>query len=231
MIDGKSVLAVITARGGSSGVPRKNVRDVGGKPLIAWTIEASHGSQYVDQTILSTDDDEIISVAGQWDCEAPFVRPVELANGETPGFSVLVHALETVEETFDYAVLLQPTSPLRTTDDIDKCIEICVRSNAPACVSVTEPHVSPYRMYRLDEKQRIQAILERPANPHRRQDLPTVHALNGAVYVVACDWFLLTQQFCTPDTLAYVMPPERSIDIDIEVDLITVQAIIDARDA
>lgn len=141
------ILAIIPARGGSKGVPRKNIRELAGKPLIAWTIEEAKKSKYIDRLILSTEDDEIIEVAKQYGCEVPFKRPIELAQDDTPGIDPVLHAIEQCPG-YDYVVLLQPTSPLRTVDDIDGCIEQLLSSDGTNfCVSVTEPEKSPYWMY------------------------------------------------------------------------------------
>lgn len=219
MIQGKRVLAVITARGGSKGVPRKNVRDLGGKPLIAWTIEAARSSQYLDRIILSSDDAEIIAAAKEWGCEVPFTRPAELARDETPGVEPVLHALTALQEQFDYVVLLQPTSPLRTAADIDGCLERCRELGAPACVSVTEPDKSPWWMYTLEENGRMRPLFPGDAAA-RRQDLPKVYALNGAVYAAERLWLERTRTFVTPETAAYLMPRARSLDIDTELDMV-----------
>lgn len=218
MIDGKRVLAVIPARGGSKGVPRKNIRMLAGKPLIAWTIEESQKSIYIDRLILSSEDEEIIEVARTWGCEAPFVRPAELAGDETPGIEPVLHAIKNIPG-YDYVVLLQPTSPLRAVVDIDGCIKACVRVGAKACVSVTEPEKSPYWMYVLDEENRMRPLIKSNALIARRQDLPSVYALNGAVYVAECRWLLESKSFLSEETVAYPMRKENSIDIDRELDL------------
>lgn len=218
MIDGKTVLALIPARGGSKGVPRKNIRDVAGKPLIAWSIEAAKSSRYIDRLILSSDDPEIIAVAEALGCEVPFIRPRELAADATPGIDPVLHALKTLPEKYDYVVMLQPTSPLRSVDDIDGCIEQC-RNGARACVSVTEPEKSPYWMYFMDSAGKMRPVLPPPDKAVRRQDLPQVYALNGAVYVAETDWLKNTRKFVTSETTGYLMPQERSLDIDTEHDL------------
>lgn len=218
LIENKPILALISARGGSKGVLRKNIRNVAGKPLIAWTIEAAKKSKYIDRLVLSSDDDEIIKVARDCGCEAPFVRPAELARDDTPGIDVVLHALDTLPG-FYYIVLLQPTSPLRTAEDIDACIERCCQREAVACVSVVEPGKSPYWMYVLDEFGRMTPLIKIEKAISRRQDLPGAYAVNGAVYVAECGWLLKTRTFLAPETLAYIMPKERSIDVDTEFDL------------
>ena len=128
MIGSRSILALIPARGGSKGVKRKNVREVGGKPLIAWTIEAAKASRYIDRLILSSEDRAIIDVATAHGCEAPFVRPAELATDEADAMAVVRHALSALPERYDYLLLLQPTSPMRTANDIDGAIELCINA-------------------------------------------------------------------------------------------------------
>ena len=126
MLNGKTILAIIPARGGSKGIPRKNIKPLAGKPLIAWTIEEAKKSKYIDRLILSSEDEEIIRIAKKWGCEVPFVRPKEFAEDETSGIEPILHAIETLSEKYDYVCLLQPTSPLRTVNDIDGCIKKCI---------------------------------------------------------------------------------------------------------
>src|SRR5262249_46947636 len=125
MIGSSRVLAIITARGGSKGLPGKNIIDLGGKPLLAWSIEAAHRARHVDRLILSSEDDDIIAVAKKFGCEVPFRRPREFATDAAMIDPVLTHALDHLDEAFDYLVLLQPTSPLRTAADIDGPIKLC----------------------------------------------------------------------------------------------------------
>lgn len=218
MIADKSILAIVPARGGSKGVKRKNIRDAAGKPLIAWTIEEAKRSKYIDRLILSSEDEEIIAVAKAYGCEVPFVRPSELSKDETPGIDPVIHAVGALAESYDYIVLLQPTSPLRKAEDIDGCIEKCVLGGFRSAVSVTEPDKSPYWMYLLDEKGLMTPVV-RTDTFNRRQDLPKAYALNGAVYVIERELLLDKKAFLTEGTVAYRMPKERSLDIDTELDL------------
>ena len=213
MIEGLPVLAVIPARGGSRRLPRKNLLELGGKPLIAWTIEAARRSKHLDRVVLSSEDEEIMQVARSLGCEVPFARPAELATDAAPGVAPVLHALERLPG-FALVALLQPTSPLRDERDIDACIETCVRLDAPACVSVTPSAKSPYWMYALGAGQRLQALCgEEPAE--RR----AAYALNGAVYVARPDWLKAQQTFVAEGTVGCVMPAERSVDIDETLDL------------
>lgn len=217
MINGKSVLAIIPARGGSKGVPRKNIKNLAGKPLIAWTIEEAKKSKYIDRLILSSDDAEIISTAQQWGCEAPFVRPKELAEDDTPGIAPVLHALRMLPG-YDYVVLLQPTSPLRTCDDIDGALETCINNQADTCASVSETKKSPYWMYTLTDDNRLKPVLETVIKHASRQELPATYELNGALYIAKADHLIMIKSFVDSHTIAFLMPKERSVDIDSEID-------------
>lgn len=218
MIEGRSVLAVIPARGGSKGLPRKNVADLGGKPLIAWTIEAARQSRYIDRLVLSSEDAEIRRVAQAWGCDVPFERPPALASDDAPGIAPVLHALAELPG-YDYVLLLQPTSPLRASADIDGALDLCVQAGAPACVSVTSVDKSPYWMFRLGDAQRLAPIMETANMPLRRQDTEPLYQLNGAIYVARTDWLLESRAFVTSETVGYRMPKERSIDIDTPIDM------------
>ncbi|MEN6326691.1 MAG: acylneuraminate cytidylyltransferase family protein [Syntrophomonas sp.] len=218
MINEQKVLGIIPARGGSKTLPRKNIKLLDGKPLIAWTIEEAQKSRYIDRLIISSEDPEIIRITKEWGGEVPFIRPKELAEDETPGIDPVIHALNKIGENFEYVVLLQPTSPLRTVADIDNCIRSCVEQNAPVCVSVSLADESPYWMYTLNTQQKMQALLPLIKLIDRRQNLPPVYTLNGAVYVAKSKYLLEVKSFITEDTVAYIMPAERSWDIDNEMD-------------
>ncbi|PJZ53384.1 cytidylyltransferase domain-containing protein [Leptospira adleri] len=215
LINGQKVLAIITARGGSKGVPKKNIRHLGGKPLIAWTIEVAQKSKYIDRLILSSDDQEIIQVAQRYGCEVPFVREAGLATDTATSIDVVIDALERCPG-FDWVILLQPTSPLRTTEDIDAAMETCLSFGADSCVSVTEVEESPFWMYRI-ENSRLTPILE-PSSASRRQDLPEIYSLNGAVYISQVKSLLERKSFLRSDSVSYIMPKNRSVDIDNEID-------------
>jgi CMP-N,N'-diacetyllegionaminic acid synthase len=218
MINGKSILAIIPARGGSKGIPRKNIRDLCGKPLIAWTIEEAKKSKYIDRLILSSEDAEIIAVAKKWGCEVPFVRPKELAQDDTPGIAPVLHAIDTLADKYDYTVLLQVTSPLRTIADIDGCIECCLQQEAKSCVSVSEAKENPYWMFRMTQNSTLTNMIDDDKEYVKRQDLPKCYLLNGAVYVAETNWLLKTKNFRSEETVGYIMPIDRSVDIDCEMD-------------
>lgn len=225
MIEGKKVLAIIPARGGSKSVPRKNIKMVDGLPLIAWTINEAKKSEYIDRLIVSTDDKEIADVASRYGCEVPFLRPAELAQDHTPGIDPVLHALEMIPG-YDYVILLQPTSPLRKAVDIDGCLEKCIQEKAKSCVSVTLADKSPYWMYAMTEKDVLKPVIDQKSTFTRRQDTPDVYTLNGAVYVAETDWLQTTRSFLGPKTVGYLMPKERSVDVDTPLDILIVETIV-----
>ena len=218
MFKDKTILAIVPARGGSKGVPRKNIRLLAGKPLIAWTIDEAKKSKYIDRLILSSEDEEIIKVAREFGCEVPFKRPIELAQDDTPGVDPVIHAINTLEEKYDFVVLLQPTSPLRTVEDIDGCIQHCILTESPACVSLTEVQQSPYWMYHLDDNMKLKPFVQNVETINRRQDLPKVYVLNGAVYVAKSGFILNRKSFLSNETAGYIMSGKNSVDIDTELD-------------
>ena len=213
MMNSPKILAIIPARGGSKGVPRKNIKLLAGKPLIAWTIEEAKKSKYISKLILSSEDDEIINVAKEYGCEVPFKRPVELAQDNTPGIDAILHAIEQCPG-YDYIILLQPTSPLRTSEDIDDFISYFINQNVNACVSVCEPSKSPYWMYQLNNQNDLIPLLTEHGSANRRQDLPKVFALNGALYIANIEWLMKNKNFVTDETVGYIMPTNKSYDID-----------------
>jgi len=217
MIKGKTILAIIPARGGSKGIPRKNIKMLAGKPLIAWTIEEAKKSKYVDRLILSSEDEEIIEVAQKWGCEVPFVRPKELAQDNTPGIEPILHAVNLLEKQYNYVCILQPTSPLRKVNDIDGCIEKCVKMNATSCVSVTEVNKHPYWTYSLDSNNKLIPFSENKQIT-LRQDLPKIYSLNGAVYFISTNELIKYKQLINTETIAYLMQKQNSLDIDDYID-------------
>ncbi|MDK2744679.1 MAG: acylneuraminate cytidylyltransferase family protein [Nitrospira sp. BO4] len=229
MIRNRAVLGLIPARGGSKRAPKKNLRRVGGRPLIAWTIEEARKSRYIDRLILSSEDDEIIAVAKEWGCEVPFKRPPELATDEARGIEPVLHALHVVQG-FDLIVLLQPTSPLRIVDDIDQCIEKCVYDEgAPCVVSVAQVDKNPGWMYTLERADKLRPLLK-GTDSSTPYALDPVYALNGAVYVAEVNWLKKSKSFLTDETVGMIMPKERSLDIDTELDFRILNAIIPSNE-
>lgn len=219
MLGDRTVLGVIAARGGSKGLPGKNLRPLRDRPLIAWTIAAAQASRVLDRVILSSDDPQIIAVAEGLGCEAPFRRAPALAGDAAASIDVVLDALDRVPG-FDVAVLLQPTSPLRTAADIDGTLERMAATGAPACVSVAEAPSHPWLVFGQDARGRLDPFAPPLAGASlRRQDLPPAWVLNGAVYAADAAWLRRERSFLKPgETAAWPMPPARSVDIDTLAD-------------
>jgi len=217
MFDGGRVLAVITARGGSKGLPGKNIRLLSGRPLLGWSVLAAATSRYIDRIVVSTDSEEIAGVARAEGAETPFLRPAELARDESNGVDPVLHALGELPG-FDWVVLLQPTSPLRVAEDIDACFDRLHAAGSSTAVSVCRAQESPHLMYRVTDSGRSSLAFPLTPTPTRRQDLPKYWVPNGAVYLARVDALLHARTFYTDDTVLYEMPLTRSIDIDTEED-------------
>ncbi len=227
------ILAVIPARGGSRGVPRKNTYSLCGKPLIAYTIESGLQAQSLDRLIVSTDDEEITEVAQHYGAEVPFLRPKELACHDTPTVPVLQHAVHWLEANegrcIDALVTLQPTSPLRRAEDIDAAVQKLLDTGADSVVSVCLAKHSPYWMKRL-EGDRMFPFLPHAPEYTRRQELPPVYRLNGAVYVTRRDVLMEQGRMLGEDTRAIVMDQESSLDTDTILDLKLAELILRERE-
>ena len=210
------VLAIIPARGGSKGVPRKNIKIFRGSPLIEWTIKAAQESELIDEVILSSDDAEIISFAKQKNCKVPFVRTSDLSKDSTPSVNVVLDAIERCPD-FDWVILLQPTSPLRNASHIDEAITLCVKKKSMSCASLTHVNQSPYWMFRLDDNELMRQVMP-GVLPKRRQEIPPVYRLNGAIYIANVEWLKENKTLVTNSTIGYIMSNETSLDIDTEED-------------
>ena len=214
------IIAIIPARGGSKGLPRKNVRLLNNKPLIYYTIREALGSKSLDRIIVSTEDKEITELAKAYGAEV-ITRPAELAKDDTPILSVFQHAIQHLEEVEHYhpevIVILQPTSPLRIAEDIDGVIEKFLQTDCDSVVSVCEVECPPQWMYTL-KGDRLQPVIKEEKKTFRQQDVPEAYRLNGTVYVTHRDVIMKQNTVMGNDTRAYIMPLERSIDIDTETD-------------
>jgi len=216
----RNILAIIPARGGSKGIPRKNLRLLCGKPLIAYTIEAALNSKLINRVVVSTEDEEIAKVSKKYGAEV-ISRPTELAQDDTPSLPLFQHAIRYLEEVKDYRpeiiVMLQPTSPLRIVEDIDRAIEEFLKGSYHSIASVCEVEHTPHWMYTI-VGERLKPLIEEGQKVVRRQDDSKVYRLNGAVYVTSRDIIMKENRVLGRDTKAYIMPLERSIDIDTELD-------------
>ncbi len=219
----QSCLALIPARGGSKTVPHKNIKALAGKPLLAWTIEAALASSAVERVIVSTDSPEIREIACRWGAEVPFLRPDEYAQDTTPDLPVYLHALRWLAEHENYqpwtVAWLRPTTPLRAAADVDAAIHILAESGADCVRSVVAVDHHPYWMKTLDGNC-LQPFIEGrdERQYYQRQLLPPAYRLNGVVDVTRCDGVLANEVLYGNDMRGYVMPMERSVDIDTALD-------------
>lgn len=216
------VLGLIPARGGSKGIPRKNIRMLGGKPLIAWTIEAARKSRLLTRVILSTEDEEIAEVGRQWEVDVPFLRPRELAEDDTPTLPVVLHAVMEIEKQgghYDAVCLLQPTAPFRKPEWIDACIQLMEKRGADASVTVcripAEHH--PWWSLMLDGEGWLHFSQSGEA-PVRRQDLPPAYYREGSVYVTRVQTLLRSGSLYGTKLAAFEVAADESVNLDTEED-------------
>jgi len=227
-------LAVIPARGGSKGVPRKNLRNLGGEPLIAHTIRAALGSTTLTRTIVSTDDEEIAEVSRSFGADVPFIRSEELSSDTAASVSVAINALQFCEdsenETYDIVVLLQPTTPFRSSGDIDKAVCLLVENPAAESAITVAPMgaCNPHYFYRKKSQGELWEPVSGSASlERRRQDLEELFIRTGAVYAVRRSYLLHEKRLMSDESLALVMKENESINIDTEFDLFLANAILD----
>ncbi|WP_238883204.1 cytidylyltransferase domain-containing protein [Clostridium sp. YIM B02551] len=217
MIENKSILAIIPARGGSKGIPRKNIKMLDNKPLIAYTIEEAKKSKYIDRVIVSTEDNEIAEIAKKYGAEVPFLRPEELSKDDTPGIEPIIHCLDWFEEsqnfTPEYTICLQCTSPFRKSEHIDEAIEKLINNDGDSIVSICESEISPFWMKKIENNKMVD-FLEKSEFYARRQDVPKVYQLNGAIYITNTQLLREIRNWYTDNTLPYIMNKESSLDID-----------------
>ena len=221
----KTFLAIIPARGGSKRLPRKNVLDLCGKPLIAWSIEAGLKSKYIDKLIVTSDDEDILSISEKYGSDI-IKRPEELSNDTATTFDALKHTIDNLEK-YDYIVLLQPTSPLRNEKHLDEAIELLEEKNADAIVSVCEMDHSPLWSNTLPKDGSMKSFLKEGVLNKRSQDLDKYFRLNGAIYICKMDKFLNNKGFFLKENIyAYLMNKEDSPDIDDEFDFLMTEYIM-----
>lgn len=218
-------VAIIPARAGSKGVPGKNKRLVAERPLIAFTFEAARDSRALDRVIVTTDDNEIAELARRAGFEV-VERPAVLARDESPVIDAVLHALETLGIAGPRAVvLLQPTSPLRTGADIDAAVRLFDESGLPVCSVVRVEDAHPARMYRIEHGRMVPQLPE--LADRRRQDLPALYLRNGAIYIMGPEQLARREIICDP-MAPYEMPAHRSANIDAEIDLVVLEALLGA---
>ena len=219
-----SVVAIITARGGSKGIPRKNLRELGGKPLIQYTFDAAQSSTLIDEIVLSTDDEEIANFAIERGISVPFMRPNDLASDEASSRDVLTHALQHISK-YDNFILLQPTSPLRTSVHIDEAIATYISRRLNSLVSISKVSQHPNWMYKLEESGYLTPLMKETI-VSRRQDLSGLFIPTGAIYIREVVDFLASGKIIGDESFGFAMSQESSIDIDTDVDLIVAEQIL-----
>lgn len=232
MINNKKVLAVITARGGSKGLPGKNIKLLNGKPLIAWSIEQGLASEAVDKVLVSTDSNEIAEISRHFGADVPFQRPAELASDTATSMDVIIHALDYLKEKddhYDVLILLEPTSPLRDSQDIDRALSMLTsdskaKSIAGVCqvegqhpeflIQIEDGFMYPYGDF--DVK--------------RRQDISQLYFFEGSVYAAYTEYLREARTFYSKSTLAYVVPKWKSFEIDDAIDFSIVEHLLKQKE-
>jgi CMP-N,N'-diacetyllegionaminic acid synthase len=232
MINNRSLIALIPARGGSKGLPGKNIKPLCGKPLIAWTIEQAKKSRYLDDIIISTDSEKIADISLRYGARVPFLRPKELGTDTATAIDVILYALDYLERQDrlpDLIMLLQPTSPLREPEDIDGGAERLFLSQAQAVVGVCEAEYHPLTMNTLPPDGCMKDFIKSDLVDANRQELPIYYRINGAIYVAYSNYVKTRKSLFGEETYAYVMPRERSVDIDDEMDFKFAEFILKSR--
>ena len=221
------LLALIPARGGSKGIKNKNIKDLAGKPLIAYTIEQAIACKKIDKVIVSTDNEEIAKISKMYGAEVPFMRSPRLAEDTTPTIDVVIDVIRKIKGVTSILVL-QPTSPLRSREDIDGIIEYQKKKKVESIVSITRQDKHPNWMYYIEEDMRLMPVMKNIQNTStRRQDLQPTYILNGAMYLCTRKWIEKYGCLIGEKTEGYIMSKSNSIDIDEPIDLAIAEAIID----
>ena len=218
------VSVLIPARGGSKGIPNKNLKSLCGKPLIQWTIETAIRSPLVSEIFVSTDDPLIAEVSIECGASVPALRPKELATDESPVIQTVLHALDTLGNISDL-LLLQPTSPIRSSTDITRIIELRDEYGSESAASVTLAHKHPAWMYSIGDNQKLTPLIPSVSST-RRQDLDPVYVLNGSMYLSTARFIRSNHALISSQTIGYAMPPERSFDIDTMYDWCIVESVL-----
>jgi len=224
------MLGLIPARGGSKGVPRKNIRLLEGRPLIEYTVCAAQKSKFIDRLICSTDDAEISEIVKGLGCEVPFMRPAELANDSAKAIDVIQHAILFMENmdhcVYDPIIYLEPPAPFRRTEDIDQCIELYLREKVDSAVAVYEAsHAHPAYMKKIENNRLRPFCAEEPEGVRRQDFDPKAYIRNGAVYVFQRK-NILSGVLYGEQVAPYIMPLERSLCIDNILDWYMAEAML-----
>ena len=218
------LVALIPARSGSKGIKNKNIKLFCGKPLIQWSIEAALKTSFVDRVIVSTDSKDYADLALNLGAEVPFIRPSKYAQDDSPSIDMILHALDHIPEAKDI-LLLQPTSPLRDHKDIESIYSFWNSKPNLSVVSISKSKMHPSWMFELNKDLTINSFTKE-IKAFRRQDLPDIYLINGSMYLATRDFLIKEKSFISPDTLGFIMPKEKSIDIDDEKDWIYAEAVM-----
>ena len=230
MYKGKTFLAIIPARGGSKRLPNKNILNLAGKPLIAWSINAAKNSKYLDEIVVSSDSDKILDIAKDYNVKT-IKRPSNLATDKTTTIEVIKHIIQEVEKKYDYIVLLQPTSPLRDEHHINKAIEWLDFKNADAVIGVCEMEHNPLWSNTLPDDLSMKNFLKDEIKNKRSQDLDKYYIINGSIYICKIDKLLEENSlFLNDNIFAYVMDRKSSVDIDDEIDFKLAEVLIQEKE-
>lgn len=222
------ILAIITARSGSKGLKHKNIKKINGKPLIAYTIEAAKNSGIFMDIIVSTDSEKYADISKEYGASVPFLRSKELSSDTATSIDVILSVIEKMEELgsiYDYFMLLQPTSPLRTSNNIVEAYDLLKQKNANTVVGVCETEHSPLISNTLDPSLLLDKFLDKAKNM-RRQDMPVYYRINGAIYICKVEYFKKYKDFYKEKSYAYIMNKRESVDIDDEIDFKLAEAIM-----
>lgn len=219
------ILAIIPARGGSKGIPRKNLVKVLGKPLIDWSIEAAIQSKFVTDVVVTSDDVKILENSKKYKSVICLERPIELAQDDSPTEPVLLHTLQELKKVgkeYDHLILLQPTSPLRNAEDIDQAFKVITSSEATSLISVNEPPHHPLKSFIIEKEGYLKGLVNNDFPFMPRQSLPKVYQPNGAIYIIKVSTFLKGKKIFTDKTVPFLMTLDKSIDIDSENDIMLI---------
>jgi CMP-N-acetylneuraminic acid synthetase len=231
MISKHKILAIIPARGNSKGLPQKNIKPLLNKPLISWTIQAAQKSKYLDKIVVSTDSVKIAKISVNYKTEI-LKRPAKLATDKSLVIKTIFNVLEQLKDRKynpNIVVLLQPTSPFRTTADIDAAIKLFIKYRCESVIGVCEVEHSPYWHLKI-ERRFLKPVFSLKYLKHRRQDLPKTFRPNGSIFIASPKTIHKYKSFYTPKTIAYIMSVEKSIDIDNEQDFVLAETLAKKHD-
>ena len=234
MINNKRVLALITAREGSKGLPGKNIMMVNGKPLIVWSITIAKKSKYIDRLIISTDSKKIANIAKEWGCDVPFIRPDELATDKATSMDVIIHAINFLNDTddkYDYLILLEPTSPLRDVEDIDIALEKLYNNKTAVSIASVGKHESTHPRFtsKIDKNGFLTPLFPEIIDS-RRQDLDEEYFLDGTIYISDINELKKRKTFYHEKTIPHVVDRYKVFEVDELMDIYIIEAMMKYRE-